>query len=464
MYGIILAGGSGSRLWPLSRELYPKQLLRLNNSKKSLLEMTFLRLLDLIDEKNIISITNQKHSTDVKTQLNSLAQNPVVLSEPVAKNTAPAIAAAVKYILDTRCDDVIIVVPSDHLIKDTKAFSKTVLEGEKLAREGYIVTFGVKPDSPQTGYGYIKAKKPIGGGFEVDEFKEKPDEKTAKKYLEDGNYFWNSGIFMFKASTFVEALKEYAKEIYENYEKFDFSTQENIPYVIFNQMPSISFDYAVMEHAKNIALVPLESDWSDLGCWEAIYDINKKDEGGNVKIGNIMEEGCQNSLLYASDRLVAGVGLKDVVVVETSDAVLVCKKDKAQDVKKIFDRLKEIKDDTFKIHRTVYRPWGYYTVLNQGEGYLTKMICVFKKGQLSLQSHNYRSEHWVVLSGSARVTLDNKTFMLKSGQSIDIPVKAKHSLANPYDEDLKIMEVQKGDKLVEEDIIRYKDIYGRVKA
>ena len=464
MYGIILAGGSGSRLWPLSRELYPKQLLRLNNSKKSLLEMTFLRLLDLIDEKNIISITNQKHATDVKTQLNSLAQNPVVLSEPVAKNTAPAIAASVKYILDTRCDDVIIVVPSDHLIKDTKAFSKTVLEGEKLAREGYIVTFGVKPDSPQTGYGYIKAKKPIGGGFEVDEFKEKPDEKTAKKYLEDGNYFWNSGIFMFKASTFVEALKEYAKEIYENYEKFDFSTQENIPYVIFNQMPSISFDYAVMEHAKNIALVPLESDWSDLGCWEAIYDINKKDEGGNVKIGNIMEEGCQNSLLYASDRLVAGVGLKDVVVVETSDAVLVCKKDKAQDVKKIFDRLKEIKDDTFKIHRTVYRPWGYYTVLNQGEGYLTKMICVFKKGQLSLQSHNYRSEHWVVLSGSARVTLDNKTFMLKPGQSIDIPVKAKHSLANPYDEDLKIMEVQKGDKLVEEDIIRYKDIYGRVKA
>ena len=464
MYGIILAGGSGSRLWPLSRELYPKQLLRLNNSKKSLLEMTFLRLLDLIDEKNIISITNQKHATDVKTQLNSLAQNPVVLSEPVAKNTAPAIAAAVKYILDTRCDDVIIVVPSDHLIKDTKAFSKTVLEGEKLAREGYIVTFGVKPDSPQTGYGYIKAKKPIGGGFEVDEFKEKPDEKTAKKYLEDGNYFWNSGIFMFKASTFVEALKEYAKEIYENYEKFDFSTQENIPYVIFSQMPSISFDYAVMEHAKNIALVPLESDWSDLGCWEAIYDINKKDEGGNVKIGNIMEEGCQNSLLYASDRLVAGVGLKDVVVVETSDAVLVCKKDKAQDVKKIFDRLKEIKDDTFKIHRTVYRPWGYYTVLNQGEGYLTKMICVFKKGQLSLQSHNYRSEHWVVLSGSARVTLDNKTFMLKPGQSIDIPVKAKHSLANPYDEDLKIMEVQKGDKLVEEDIIRYKDIYGRVKA
>ncbi len=464
MYGIILAGGSGSRLWPMSRELYPKQLLRLNNSKKSLLEKTFLRLLDTIDEKNIISITNQKHSADVRVQLNSIAQNPVVLSEPVAKNTAPAIAAAVKYILDTRCDDVIIVVPSDHMIKDTKAFSKTVSEGEKLARKGFIVTFGVKPDSPQTGYGYIKAKKPLDEGLAVDEFKEKPDEETAKKYLADGNYYWNSGIFMFKASVLVEALKEHAKEIYKNCEKLDFTTEDNIPYAIFNQMPSISFDYAVMEHAKNIALVPLESDWNDLGCWEAIYEINDKDENGNVKVGNIMEEGCKNSLLYASDRLVAGVGLEDVVVVETSDAILACRKDKAQDVKKIFDRLKEIKDDTFKIHRTVYRPWGYYTVLNQGEGYLTKMICVFKKGQLSLQSHNYRSEHWVVLSGTARVTLDNKTFMLKPGQSIDIPVKVKHSLANPYDDELKIMEVQRGEKLVEEDIIRYKDIYGRVKA
>ena len=249
MYGIILAGGSGSRLWPLSRELYPKQLLRLN-SKKSLLEKTFLRLLDSIDEKNIISITNQKHATDVRTQLSALAQNPVVLSEPVAKNTAPAIAAAVKYILDNGRDDVVIVVPSDHMIDDVKAFSKTVKEGEELAREGYIVTFGIKPDSPQTGYGYIKAQKPAGDGFEVDEFKEKPDEKTAQKYLKDGNYYWNSGIFMFKASVFVEALKHYAKDIYEIYEEFDFKGEENIPYVIFNKMPSISVDYAVMERAK----------------------------------------------------------------------------------------------------------------------------------------------------------------------------------------------------------------------
>lgn len=463
MYGVILAGGSGSRLWPLSRELYPKQLLKLN-SKKSLLEKTFLRLLDLIDEKNIVSITNAKHATDVRTQLASIAANPVVLAEPAAKNTAPAIAAAVKYILDNGKDDVVIVVPSDHMIEDVKAFSKTVMQGEKLAQQGYIVTFGIKPDSAQTGFGYIKTNKPIDSGFEVEEFKEKPDEKTARKYVEAGNYYWNSGIFMFKASVFVEALEHYAKEIYKVYEEFDFSQTDSIPFVTFDKMPSISVDYAVMEHAKNIALVPLESDWSDLGCWDAIYDINKKDDKGNVKIGKILAQDCKNTLLYGSDRLVAGVGLEDVIIVETSDAVLACKKDRAQDVKKVFDKLKEIKDDTFKIHTTVYRPWGYYTVLNQGEGYLTKMICVSKKGQLSLQSHNHRSEHWVVLSGTARVTLDNKTFMLKAGSSIDIPVKVKHSLANPYEEELKIIEVQKGDKLVEEDIIRYKDIYGRVKA
>lgn len=463
MYGVILAGGSGSRLWPLSRELYPKQLLKLN-SKQSLLEKTFLRLLDTIDEKNIISITNAKHFTSVKTQLDAISKKTTVLAEPISKNTAPAIAASVKYLLDTQGDDVVIVVPSDPLIKDLEAFSKTVKEGEKLAEQGYIVTFGVKPTKPEVGFGYIKTSNAIEDGFIVEEFKEKPDFETAKKYVEAGNYYWNSGIFMFKASVFVEALKEYAKDIWEVYEQLDFTKSEEIPYMLFDKMPSISVDYAVMEHAKNMALVPLKSDWNDLGCWDAIYETNEKDENGNVKIGNVIEQDCKNSLLYSSDRLVAGVGLEDVLIVETSDAILACKKDRAQDVKKIYDKLKEIKDDRHKIHKTVYRPWGYYTVLNQGAGYLTKMICVSKKGQLSLQSHNFRSEHWVVLSGTARVTLDNKVFMLKPGSSIDIPVKVKHSLANPYEEELQIIEVQKGDKLVEEDIIRYKDIYGRVKA
>lgn len=464
MYGIILAGGSGSRLWPLSRELYPKQLLKINTAK-SLLEMTFLRLLNIVDEKNILSITNAKHYSDVKTQLSSIAKNPVLLSEPAQKNTAPAISVSVKYLLDRGHDDIVLVVPSDHLIKDDKAFKNAVLKAEKLAQDGYIVTFGIKPDAPETGYGYIKSSKNLNEfSYSVDEFKEKPDLETAKKYLKSGDYFWNSGIFMFRASVFMETLKKFAPEIYKITEEFDFAKDDNIEFTKFDKMPAISVDYAVMEKASNIVNVPLECGWNDLGSWEAIYDINKKDADNNVKIGTTCTQNCKNSLIYSSNRLVAGVGLDNIILVETSDAILACKKDETQDVKKIFDKLKEIKDETHLVHTTVYRPWGYYTVLNQGEGYLTKMICVSPHGQLSLQSHNFRSEHWVVLSGSARVTLDNKNFILKPGSSIDIPVKVKHSLGNPYGEELKIIEVQKGDKLVEEDIIRYKDIYGRVKA
>ena len=464
MRGIILAGGSGSRLWPLSRELYPKQLLKIN-SDKSLLEDTFLRLANIMPNENIISITNTKHAGDVRMQLSSIASDCTILSEPVGKNTAPAIAVSVKYILDNYGDDIILVVPSDPLIKDSEKFKESILEAEKLAELGYIVTFGVKPTSPNTGYGYIKTLPMQNNiGFNVDKFKEKPDEKTAQEYVKDGSYFWNAGIFMFKASVFMKALEEHAKEIYNILGELNLKGKAEIDYMTFDKMPSISVDYAVMEHAKNIALVPLKSDWSDLGCWGAIYEVDDKDEDGNVKIGHTIAQECKNSLLYSSTRLVAGVGIEDMIIVETPDAILACSKNKAQEVKKVYEKLKEVKDETHLVHKTVYRPWGYYTVLNQGEGYLTKMICVSKKAQLSLQSHNFRSEHWVVLSGTARVTLEDKTFMLKPGSSIDIPVKAKHSLANPYNDELKIIEVQKGDKLIEEDIIRYKDIYGRVKA
>lgn len=460
MHGIILAGGSGSRLWPLSRELYPKQLLKVN-SDKSLLGRTYERLLKLMDCDNILAITNAKHVSDVKMQLKEYSNDIRVLSEPVAKNTAPAIAIATKYLLDFGQDDIILVLPSDHLIEDNNAFRETIEEAKKLALEGYIVTLGVKPTNAGTGYGYIKAGQKLENGFKVDSFKEKPDLKTAKEYLNSKDYYWNSGIFVFKASKFMETLKECAPEIYEITQNFDFTKQDDIDYMQFEKYPVISVDYAVMEVAKNVAMVSLKSDWTDLGAWDAVYEINKKDEHGNVKLGTVIENNCENSMLYSSGRLLAGVGLKDIIVVETSDAVLACNKNDTQGVKKVFESLKEMKNDAHKIHTTVYRPWGYYTVLNQGNGYLTKLICVSRKGQLSLQSHDFRSEHWVVLSGTARVTLDDKVFMLKAGSSIDIPVKAIHSLANPYDTELKIIEVQKGDKLIEEDIIRYKDIYGR---
>lgn len=462
MFGIILAGGSGSRLWPLSRELYPKQLLNIN-SDKSLLQSTFERLQNFMPTENIISITNVKHTANVKFQLESLVKEAVVLSEPLSKNTAPAIALATKFIQQKGNDPVILVVPSDHLIKNNKKFIETVKKGEKLAEKGYIVTFGIEPDYPETGYGYINIlKKPILGGFKVKEFVEKPDTKTAQKYVDAKTYYWNSGIFMFKASVMMEETKNLAPDIFKLTEKYDCSASEKIEYNLFDKMPSISIDYAIMEKSDKIALVKLESDWNDLGSWQSIYDVSKKDKDNNVLIGHVLNEDSKNSLVYSSSKLVATVGLDDIVLVETEDAILACKKDKTQDVKKIFDTLKKQNDNTHLIHKTVYRPWGFYTVLAQGKGFLSKVIHVKPGQKLSVQSHNHRSEHWVVLSGKAKVILENQEHILPQGQSIDIPLKAVHSLQNPYENDLEIIEVQLGELLIEDDIVRYEDMYGRI--
>ncbi len=462
MYGIILAGGSGSRLWPLSRELYPKQLLNLI-SDKSLLQSTFERLTNCMQKDEILSITNTKHSANVRMQLAQLTENPKVLSEPVSKNTAPAIALATKYIMqETGEDPVILVVPSDHLIQDKEHFLSTVKKGEKLAEEGYIVTFGIKPNYPETGYGYINTLKPLDIGFKVKEFVEKPNLETAEKYLKAGTYYWNSGIFMFKASTMLAEIEKNAPEISKIAQNVDFTKSSDIPFVEFDKMPSISIDYAVMEKSDKIALVALESDWNDLGSWQSIYDVSKKDEHNNVFIGHVIDEGSKNSFVYASSKLVTTIGLEDTVIVETEDAILACKKDRTQDVKHIYETLKKQNDDTHLIHKTVYRPWGFYTVIAQGNGFLSKIIHVNSGQKLSVQSHNHRSEHWVVLTGTAKVVLEANERILSPGHSVDIPVKAIHSLQNPYKEDLEIIEVQKGDILAEDDIIRYEDIYGRV--
>lgn len=462
MFGIILAGGSGSRLWPLSRELYPKQLLNIN-SDKSLLQSTFERLANFMPAENIVSITNTKHSSDVRRQLEELAENVRVLSEPLAKNTAPAIALATKFIQHEGEDPVILVVPSDHLIKNDKKFIETVKKGEKLAEEGYIVTFGIEPDYPETGYGYINIhNERILEGYKVKEFVEKPDSKTAQKYVDAKTYFWNSGIFMFKASTMIEEIKKLTPEIYKVMEEFDFSSSDRIEFNLFDKMPSISIDYAIMEKSEKIALLKLESDWNDLGSWQSIYDVSQKDKNNNVIIGHVLDEDSKNSLVYSSSKLVATIGLEDVVLVETDDAVLACNKNKTQDVKKIFDKLKQQNDNAHLIHKTVYRPWGFYTVLAQGKGFLTKLIHVNSGQKLSVQSHKHRSEHWVVLSGTAKVVLDKTEHILNTGRSIDIPVEAIHSLQNPYKDELEIIEVQLGELLIEDDIIRYEDMYGRV--
>lgn len=460
MKAIILAGGSGSRLWPLSREMYPKQLLSIDK-QDSLMQSTFKRLNKLIPAKNILAITNIKHLSDVKLQLNKVDKEAQVLAEPLAKNTAPAIACSLEYFRQNSSeDDVVIIVPSDHLVKNTDAFVDTIKEGEKLAQQGYIVTFGIKPTYPETGYGYIKTSEQLDCGFKVERFVEKPDFETANQYLADGNYYWNGGIFMAKISVLLEEFRALAPDIYNNLPKLDMKNSNKIEYSIYETMPSISIDYAIMEKSSNIALVKLKSDWNDLGSWQSLYDVKEKDENGNVLTGKVVVDNVKNSFIYSQKELVAVSGLENVIIVETEDAIMACKKDSSQDVKKLFEKLKE--SDTTKLHKTVFRPWGYYTCMNSGECYLTKTICVMPKQKLSIQSHNHRSEHWVVLEGTALVVLEDKEYTVKAGDSIDIPVKAKHSLQNPYDTELKIIEVQKGDYISEDDIIRYNDIYGRV--
>ena len=458
MYSIILAGGSGSRLWPLSREMCPKQLLNIQNNE-SLLQETFERLASFIPAENIISITNTKNFSNVKYQLSSLAKDTKVLSEPIAKNTAPAVAITTKYIqsLEKDNDPLILVAPSDHIIKQTKGFETTIKKAEQYALEGNIVTFGVKPDYSETGFGYINVEN-----GKVKQFVEKPQKAVAEEFIQQGSWYWNSGIFLFKASVILNALKKYAKEIYDIANEFDFSDSTEIPFIEFDKMPNISIDYAVMEKADNLVLVELESDWKDIGSWQSLYDMNNKDQNGNVKIGHILDMDSKDSFMYSSSKLVATIGLEDTVVVETEDAILACKRDRVQDVKQVFETLKQQHDDTHLVHKTMYRPWGFYTVLAQGNGFLTKMIQVNPGQKLSIQSHNHRSEHWVVLSGLAKVVLEGKDIILSPGHSVDIPVKAIHSLQNPYEEELKIIEVQKGDLLIEEDIIRYEDMYGRV--
>ena len=455
MFGVILAGGSGSRLWPLSRELYPKQLLNLC-AEKSLLQSTFEMLNKFIPASEIISVTNSKHQANVKMQLGDLCESPVILAEPLSKNTAPAIAICVKYILETSDnDETILVVPSDLLIKENEKFKQTVISAQKYVDEGKIVTFGIKPTYPETGFGYIHSVD-----NKVTKFTEKPDNETVLTYLKDENYYWNSGIFMFRVSTIMKELETHCPDIMNILQNIKCSDNK-ISFTEFDKMPNISIDYALMEKSDNIAMVELQSDWKDLGSWKSIYEVSPKDENNNVFVGHVLDKDSKNSFVYSSSKLVATIGLEDTIVIETEDAILACKKDKTQEVKQIYETLKQQHDGTQKVHKTVYRPWGFYTVIAEGKGFQTKIIHVNVGQKLSVQSHNHRSEHWVVLSGMAKVVLEGKDHILSPGHSVDIPIKAIHSLQNPFEEDLEIIEVQKGDILSEDDIIRYEDMYGR---
>ncbi len=484
IYAVILAGGSGSRLWPLSRELHPKQLMKIEDDY-TLFQSAFIRLVNCVDDKNILSITNVKLESQVKAQLKEMQEKFCrkssyrVITEPEGKNTAPAIALAIKYIEKLQKDKavkeeniedpIIVAVPSDNLITDNEKYCKCVSEGIKLAKEGYIVTFGVKPDRADVGLGYIRAKNNrkirsiAPNGLKVESFIEKPDIETAQEFVESDKYFWNSGMFVFKASVMMAELKKYERDIYNIIKDATISSQTpTIPYQNFKDMPDISIDYAVMENSKKLALIPLDTEWKDVGSWEAVYDVSEKDENNNYIMGNVLDLESKDSLVYSTSKLITTIGLKDTVVVETEDAVLVCDRSRAQDVKKIVNHLKEIHDTTQYTHKTVYRPWGYYQVLNEGKGFLTKCIYVNPGAKLSVQMHHHRSEHWVVLEGKALVLKGEEFHELQKGDSIDLAVEEVHSLQNPYDEPVKVLEVQQGDILDENDIVRLEDMYGRV--
>ena len=458
---ILLVGGSGERLWPLSRSLYPKPLLKLCGGK-TLLQNAYGIAASVVAPRNIVVVANVKQAVNIKLQLNEYVKNPTVLSEPIPKNTAAAVAASLFY-LKRKKDDIVVILPVDFSISDVSKFKIAINKAKNLAKEGYITAIGVKPTYPETGYGYLKVSEPLKKGYKIEKFVEKPSLTKAKEYLEDGNYYWNCGIFVAKASVLQEAFEKQAKDIISNMSDAMIDDNGSIKFENYKDINPISFDYAIMEKVDNIAFVELETNWTDMGSWLAVYNNEHKDSKGNVLKGNVVLDKVKNSLIHSSKELVAVSGVSDTIVVETEDAVLVCPKDRTGDIKKVVSKLKKANNELVNVHKTMYRPWGYYTCLNGGKGWLTKVITVSAGQKLSLQSHNHRSEHWVVLEGTATVVLGSEVHILQKRQSINIPVKVKHSLQNHTKEPLKILEVQKGDYLSEDDIIRYEDMYGRVK-
>lgn len=456
---IILAGGSGTRLWPLSKSNSPKQFLGFSNDL-TLVQQTWERSQQL-NPQNITIVTHQNHFQEVKRQLGALTTNPQVLSEPFAKNTLPAIAWAVAQIQDPEA--IVAVFPADHHIQKTNHFTSDIEKAAQLARNGYFVTLGITPHYPETGYGYIEAGENLSKGRLVKKFTEKPDLNTAQEYTKSGNYFWNSGIFIFRVSDFQKELKRQEPEIFESIQKIIGSG--NNPEVIqkeYAALKSISIDYGLIEKmVQKIAMLPASFSWNDLGGWASVYDVLPKHNDGNAVEGDVVSVDTHNSLLISKKGTLATVGLQDMVVVQTEDSVLVCPKDRSQDVKKIVDILKEKKHPVADDHLTVRRPWGTYTVLEEGPYYKIKKIVVDPGNKLSLQMHKHRAEHWVVVEGQAEVHTDNKVYTLQANESTYISPGTKHRLANPFSTPLSIIEVQTGSYVGEDDIERFEDIYGR---
>ncbi len=470
---IILAGGSGTRLWPLSRELYPKQLMSFTPNGLTLLQQTVERLKSLPDVMPPVVLCNENHRFMVAEQLQETGTDATIILEPVARNTAPAVAVGALCARDLADGDpLLLVLPADHLITDTEAFSRGVGLGCELAASGHLITFGIVPTEAHTGYGYIKKGKILDkttnddAAFLVERFEEKPDLSTAQRYCDSGEYLWNSGIFMFKASTYLSELDRLAPEILSAAQgAYDQKTDDldftRLGREQFSTSPSISIDYAVMEKTRSAAVIPLDCGWSDLGSWPALWDANDKDQDGNVTTGEILTADTRNCYLHSTQRLVAAVGLEDAVVIETADAVLVASRDRAQDVKAIVNKLRENGRDEAVLHRRVYRPWGSYENIDSADRYQVKRITVKPGASLSLQMHYHRAEHWIVVRGTAKITKGDQTLILTENQSTYIPLGETHRLENPGLIPLELIEVQSGGYLGEDDIVRFEDNYGR---
>ncbi len=473
LYPVIMAGGSGTRFWPLSRHLFPKQLLRIGG-EHTLIQQTMRRVLGCGPAANVLISTNAAQADLIRTQLidwkEDLANG--FLLEPEGRNTAPAIALAALEVSARDPNGLMLVVPADHVVTGQRDFEAAVRLAAQLAMEGYLVTFGINPIRPETGYGYIKPKDHalLGTwgklrGYRVQKFVEKPNATKAARYLKAGDYFWNSGMFVWRAETILQEIGLHQPAIAASMDqirklKMEGASQQSID-DIYRRIKPVSIDSGVMEQSSKAAVVPVTFKWSDVGSWGSLDEVAEKNEAGNVVTGRVIDIESKHTIVYADRRVVATIGLQDMVVVDTPDATLVCPKSRAQDVRQIVDILKQQQAPEHLEHLTVQRPWGSYTVLEEGAGFKVKRVTVNPGGRLSLQMHHQRSEHWVVIAGIARVTRDQEVFDLKVGESTAIPARTKHRLENPGQEIAHIIEVQNGPYLGEDDIVRFKDDYGR---